>query len=134
MRRLCQTLNDLYRRLAPLHELDFDPAGFDWIDCHDADQSILAFERRARDGTCIVVALNFTPVVRANYRLGLPLSGFWREILNTDSRFYGGSDCGNGGGLTAEPIAWMGRTCSCTLTLPPLAGILLAPGNQCQAS
>jgi len=132
MQRLCRALNDLYRRLAPLHELDFDPAGFEWIDCHDADQSILSFERRARDGTPLVVALNFTPVVRTNYRLGLPRHGFWREILNTDSRFYGGSDCGNGGGVSAEPVAWMGRPYSSTLTLPPLAGILLVPGNQGQ--
>ncbi len=127
MQALCRALNEAYRQLPALHDLDFDPAGFDWIDCHDADQSVLAFERRARDGRCIVVALNFTPMVRTGYRIGLPLGGAWREILNTDSSFFGGSDCGNGGSVQAEPVSWMGRAFSAAITLPPLAGILLAP-------
>jgi 1,4-alpha-glucan branching enzyme len=110
-----------------LHDLDFDPAGFSWIDCHDADQSVLAFERRSRDGRAMVAALNFTPVVRADYRIGLPLGGAWAEVINSDSRFYGGSDIGNQGTVHATAVAWMGRSHSAALTLPPLAGILLGP-------
>lgn len=124
---LWRALNSVYRSRPELHDLDFDAAGFAWIDCHDADQSILAFERRSRDGRVVVVALNFTPVVRTNYRIGVPLGGSWTEILNTDSRYYGGSDLGNQGTVSAEPVAWMGRAHSVAITLPPLAGILLAP-------
>jgi 1,4-alpha-glucan branching enzyme len=124
---LCRALNELYRSRPELHELDFDSAGFAWIDCHDADQSVLAFERRARDGRVVVAALNFTPVVRSNYRIGLPHGGPWEELVNSDSHFYGGSDVGNQGAAHAEPIAWMGRPHSAAVTLPPLAGILLAP-------
>ena len=124
---LCRVLNEIYRSRAELHELDFDSSGFSWIDCHDADQSVLAFERRARDGRGVVVALNFTPIVRSNYRIGLPQGGAWIEIVNTDSHFYGGSDVGNQGTVHAEPIAWMGRAHSAAVILPPLAGILLSP-------
>jgi 1,4-alpha-glucan branching enzyme len=127
LQALQRALNALYRDRPALHELDFDPAGFAWIDCHDSDQSILAFERRARDGSTMVAALNFTPVVRTDYRIGLPRGGAWAEILNTDSRHYGGSDCGNGGRVDAEPIPWMGRAFSAAVTLPPLAGLLLEP-------
>jgi 1,4-alpha-glucan branching enzyme len=127
LQALCRALNAIYRLRPELHDLDFDPAGFSWIDCHDADQSVLAFERRSRDGRAVVAALNFTPVVRADYRIGLPLGGAWAEIINSDSRFYGGSDIGNQGTVHATAVAWMGRSHSAALTLPPLAGILLAP-------
>jgi len=127
LQALYRALNQLYRTHPELHELDFHPSGFDWIDCHDADQSVLAFERKARDGRVIIAALNFTPMVRSDYRIGLPRSGAWREILNSDSRFYGGSDCGNKGTVAAEPVAWMGRAHSATVRLPPLAAIFLAP-------
>jgi len=124
---LYRALNHLYRTRPELHELDFEPAGFDWIDCHDADQSVLAFERRARDGRVIVVVLNFTPVARSAYRIGLPRGGDWTEILNSDSQFFGGGDRGNQGTVHAEPVAWMGRTHSAAVTLPPLAAVFLAP-------
>jgi 1,4-alpha-glucan branching enzyme len=120
-------LNRLYRDLPALHELDFDPAGFQWIDCHDADHSVLCFLRRASDGGCVVVALNFTPVPREGYRIGVPFMGVYRELFNSDSRFYRGSDIGNGAGVHAERLEWMGFPCSLVLTLPPLAAIVLRP-------
>jgi 1,4-alpha-glucan branching enzyme len=127
VQRLVRDLNRIYRDRPALHELDFEQAGFAWTDCHDADHSVLVFQRYARDGSFVVVALNFTPVPRKNYRIGLPRSGIYREIINSDSRFYGGSDLGNGGGVQAESSAHMGLAWSAVLTLPPLAGIALAP-------
>jgi 1,4-alpha-glucan branching enzyme len=132
---MVKTLNSLYRRLPPLHDLDFSGAGFEWIDCHDAQQSVLCFERRARSGECVVVALNFTPAPRLGYRVGLPHRGSWREIFNSDSRFFGGSDCGNSGLIEACDLPWMGRSYSASMTLPPLAAIILqadARGIQAQ--
>ena len=118
-------LNHLYRDLPPLHELDFYSEGFAWIDCHDADQSILAFQRRDKQGRAVMVALNFTPVPREGYRLGAPAAGFWREIFNSDSAFYGGGNLGNGAGLMTEEQPWMGYPQSLVITLPPLAGVVL---------
>lgn len=122
---LVRDLNRLVRDHPPLHRFDFEAAGFAWIDCHDAAQSVLLFERRDGDDV-LVIALNFTPVVRHGYRIGLPRAGRYVEILNSDSRFYGGSDVGNGE-LVAEPVAWMERDHSAVVTLPPLAAIVLAP-------
>ncbi|MEW5768867.1 MAG: 1,4-alpha-glucan branching protein GlgB [Pseudomonadota bacterium] len=119
-------LNHLYRDLPALHELDFDAAGFQWVDCHDADQSILVFLRRDKHGRAVIIALNFTPVPRDGYRIGCPAPGFWREIFNSDSGFYGGGNLGNGAGLMSEEQAWMGFGQSLVLTLPPLAGVILA--------
>ncbi len=119
-------LNRLYRDHPALHELDFDGEGFSWVDCHDADQSVLVFLRRDRKGRCVLIALNFTPVPRQGYRIGCPAPGFWREIFNSDSAFYGGSNTGNGAGLMSERQPWMGYDQSLVLTLPPLAGVILA--------
>ena len=110
-----------------MHELDFTPEGFRWIDCHNADQSTLSFVRRAQDGSFVVVALNFTPVPRHQYRIGLPTAGHYREIFNSDSAYYSGSNMGNGS-VQAEMLPWMGFGCSAAITLPPLAGIFLQPG------
>lgn len=122
---LCRDLNRLYRDLPALHELDFSSQGFSWIDCHDAEQSVLSYLRRARDGASVVVVLNLTPVPRHGYRIGVPQVGYYREVLNSDSIYYGGSNVGNGGGLAAEEQPWMGYQYSLALTLPPLAGIIL---------
>jgi 1,4-alpha-glucan branching enzyme len=127
VQQLCRDLNRLYRGTPALHELDFESRGFDWIDCHDADQSTLSFLRLARDGSFVVVVLNFTPVPRPNYRIGVPRGGHYREIFNSDSSYYAGSDLGNGPGIDATPEAWMGRAYSLRLTLPPLAAIILQP-------
>jgi len=124
---LVRDLNHLYRDVAALHELDFSDAGFQWIDCHDADQSVISWLRRGRDGKHVVAALNFTPVPRQNYRLGVPHGGHYIERLNSDSAHYGGSDLGNGGGVTAQAMPWMGQPYSITLTVPPLAALVLLP-------
>jgi 1,4-alpha-glucan branching enzyme len=121
-------LNRLYRRCPALHQLDCDPQGFEWIEAGDADHSVFVFLRRGHDGTDpVVVACNMTPVVRADYRVGVPFGGRWREILNSDSEIYGGSNVGNGGHLNAEDQSWHGRPASLRLTLPPLATVILEP-------
>jgi 1,4-alpha-glucan branching enzyme len=127
---LARDLNRLIGERPALHELDFEPAGFSWIDCHDADQSVVSFIRWARDGSYVLVALNFTPVPRHNYRIGVPDSGRYREILNSDSSFYGGSDVGNGAGLEASPGRWMDQPACLALTLPPLGGVMLTRAGE----
>jgi 1,4-alpha-glucan branching enzyme len=125
--RCFRDLQRLYVAEPALYELDFAPEGFAWIDCHDSENSVLAFVRRARDGALLVIVLNFTPVPRAGYRIGAPRAGPWREVLNTDSAYYGGSDTGNGGVAFATPEPWMGEPASLVLTLPPLGALILAP-------
>jgi len=123
-------LNWLYRNGPALHEIDFEPAGFAWIDCNDSQSSVLSFIRRGRStGDIILIVCNFTPVPRLNYKVGAPRGGFWQEILNSDAEEYGGSGHGNLGGVEAAPIAVHGRPFSLTLTLPPLAAVFL----KCEA-
>jgi 1,4-alpha-glucan branching enzyme len=117
-------LNRLYRETGALHELDFDPAGFEWISCDDADQSVLSYIRRSSTSSVLVV-LNFTPVPRDNYRIGVDSPGTYTELFNSDSALYGGSNVGNDGISVASDHPWMGRDYSLTLSLPPLAGIIL---------
>jgi 1,4-alpha-glucan branching enzyme len=124
IRALVAELSRLYRRLPALHGWDFDARGFDWIDCHDAPHSVISFLRRYHEQQLAVV-LNGTPVPRHGYRLGLPGPGHWRERLNTDSHWYGGSDLGNGGAVVVETVPWQGQPCSAVLTLPPLGALLL---------
>jgi 1,4-alpha-glucan branching enzyme len=112
-----------------LHDQDFSEQGFAWIDCHDSEQSILSYRRIARDGSQLLILLNFTPVSRTAYRIGVPQSGAYSEIFNSDSAYYGGSNSGNGAGLITDDTAWMGYPASLTLTVPPLAGIILARSN-----
>ncbi len=119
-------LNRLYRSHAALHRFDFEASGFEWIDCNDASQSVLSFVRRSGE-EFLVVVLNFTPVPRSGYRVGVPQAGGYRELFNSDSEFYGGSNLGNGGGLLADDVPWMGRAASLVLTLPPLGAIILKP-------
>lgn len=115
-------LNRLHLQEPALHELDFEWAGFEWIEANDGANSVIAFQRRARNqDNAIVVVCNFTPVVRDDYRVGVPRSGYYREILNTDSGYYWGSGAGNSGGVNAEPIPWNGKPWSISLRLPPLA-------------
>jgi 1,4-alpha-glucan branching enzyme len=116
-------LNRLYRDEPALHELDCEPAGFHWLDADDAERSVLAYERIARDGTRIVVGLNFTPVPRLNYKLGVPQLATWRELLNTDAVALGGSGQGNFGGVEAMPVRAHGRAFSLNVTLPPLGAV-----------
>jgi len=118
-------LNHLYRTIPALHEQDHDPAGFRWVSVDDAERSVLAYERIARDGSSVIAALNFTPVPRHNYRLGVPTAGTWTEILNTDATAFGGSGQGNLGGVATTPVRAHGRELSINVTLPPLGAIFL---------
>jgi 1,4-alpha-glucan branching enzyme len=130
LRRLVADLNRLYRTEPPLHQVDFESAGFAWIDCNDWEQSIVSFVRRGRDlGDFVVVVCNFTPVPRYGYRVGVPDGGYYRELLNTDAALYGGSNVGNGGGAWAEPTPWQGQPWSLALTLPPLATLIMRPAR-----
>jgi len=123
---LLSQLNRAKRESPALHELDFDAAGFDWIDANDSEQSTLAFLRHAPDRSRSVAAVfNFTPVPRHNYRVGVSGDGFWEELVNTDAREFGGSGQGNLGGVEAAPVGAHGRPYSLNLTLPPLGALLL---------
>ena len=122
---LVRDANRLYREIPALHQLDFSHEGFAWVDCDNADQSVLIFRRMARDGSYVLVLLNFTPVPRPSYRVGVPHKGSYREIFNSDSHYYGGSNMGNGFGLYSGDVPWHGEQQSIEVTLPPLAGIVL---------
>jgi len=126
--RWLEDLNRLYRDEPALHALDCSPDGFEWIDANDADHSVFSYLRKGKaSGETVLAVFNFTPVVREGYRVGVPAGGFWAEILNSDSARYGGSNCGNLGGVEAAPVALHGRPCSLSLTLPPLGMLLLKP-------
>jgi len=124
LQRWVQDLNQLYRNEPALHKQDFDSAGFEWIDCNDALQSTLSMMRKAYStDDVVVVVLNFTPVPRHDYRVGVPINGFWRETLNSDAQDYGGSGQGSLGGVEASPVSFHGYPYSLNLTLPPLAAV-----------
>jgi 1,4-alpha-glucan branching enzyme len=123
VRRLVQHLNYTYKNEPALWDQDDSYEGFDWIDFHDADNSVVAFLRKSRSGEMIAFVVNATPLVHYNYRLGVPESGFYREIINTDSETYGGSNVGNYGGARSENIPWMAREHSVVIQLPPLAAV-----------
>ncbi|MBI3938661.1 MAG: 1,4-alpha-glucan branching protein GlgB [Betaproteobacteria bacterium] len=128
VRKWVGDLNRLYRREPALHERDFSAVGFEWVNCHDWEQSVIAFLRRGRSpDDVLLVVCNFTPVVRANYRVGVPRGGTWRELLNGDAHHYGGRGHGNLGGVEAAPLPCDGRQHSLVLTLPPLAALFLKP-------
>ena len=127
VQRLVKDLNRLYHSSPALYRYEFEWQGFEWIDCNDSDQSVLSFVRRDGDESFVTI-VNFTPVPRHGYRIGVPAPGGYREILNSDSALYAGSNLGNGDSvLVADEIPWMGRPHSLALTLPPLAGIILRP-------
>jgi 1,4-alpha-glucan branching enzyme len=130
VQRLVADLNRVYRGERALYEVDFEAAGFEWMDCHDSEQSVLSFVRRARDPLDIVLCVcNFTPVPRVGYRVGVPVAGFYTEVLNTDGAVYGGSNLGNAGGVMSEPRPWHGQPHSVVLTLPPLGTLWLHPSR-----
>jgi len=125
LKRWVRDLNILYRGERALHELEFEFGGFEWVDCTDFQRSIISFLRRGRNPEHqLLFACNFTPVVRQNYRVGVPQDGFWREVLNSDAPIYGGSGQGNFGGLTATPQPIHGRPFSLNATLPPLGVVV----------
>jgi 1,4-alpha-glucan branching enzyme len=126
LRRFVQDLNALHQAEPALHECDFDPGGFRWIDCNDNENSVLSMARFARDRRdCIVMALNFTPVPRPEYRIGVPEPGWYVELLNSDSHVYGGSNVGNTGGVASEPVPAHGFEHSLRLMVPPLGALFL---------
>jgi 1,4-alpha-glucan branching enzyme len=126
VRRLVRDLNGVYREDPALHQVDYEAQGFQWIDCNDNENSVISLIRRARDPQNAVVAVfNWTPVVRSGYRMGVPDAGIYREVVNTDADIYGGSNVGNAGQLQSEAIPAHGFPQSVSLTLPPLAGLIL---------
>jgi 1,4-alpha-glucan branching enzyme len=131
LKRWVRDLNTLYRGLPSLYEFDSNPAGFEWVDCKDSQRSVISFLRSGRsaeDQTLFVC--NFTPVVRENYRIGVPLEGSWREVLNSDATLYGGSGQGNFGGLSTIPLPIHGRAFTLNMRLPPLGVVAFQPDSH----
>jgi 1,4-alpha-glucan branching enzyme len=130
MQEYVRALNRLYATQPALYEVDFSWEGFQWVDFHDVDNSIVTFLRRAKNPhDFVLVASNFTPVPREGYRIGVPREGFYRELLNSDSMYFGGSNMGNGRGVPSEPEPWQGHPHSIVITVPPLAVVFLKPDN-----
>ena len=121
LQRFVADLNGFYRSQSALWQNDFDLSGFEWIDMQDSAQSVLSFLRKSKDGETLLIVCNFTPIVRHNYRLGVPQDGEWQEVLNSDAAIYGGSNTGNFGCVYAENWSTHGREFSVNITLPPLA-------------
>ncbi len=128
LKRWVRDLNTLYRGESLLHTMDFNSAGFEWVDCKDFQRSIISFLRRGQNpNDQLLFVCNFTPVVRQNYRVGVPREGYWKEILNSDAPLYGGSGQGNFGGLSTVPLPIHGRPFSLNMTLPPLGIVIFRP-------
>jgi 1,4-alpha-glucan branching enzyme len=122
LQELVRALNTLYRSHPAIYQVDFNHTGFEWVDFHDVDSSIIAFLRRAKDPEdFLLFCCNFTPVPRMNYRFGVPAEGFYEEVLNTDSEAFGGTNLGNYGGAASLTRPCHGRDHSISVTLPPLA-------------
>ena len=129
IKQLVSDLNQLYTQQTALHKYDFDHQGFEWLDCNDIDQSVLSYIRKS-DNETIISILNFTPVIREAYRIGVPEAGEYEVLLNSDSSFYSGSNAGGALSVTADNISWMNRPASVQLTLPPLAGLILKKNHE----
>jgi 1,4-alpha-glucan branching enzyme len=136
VRRWVEDLNKAYRDIPALHELDMSPDGFEWIDCCDTEGSVVTLMRksRKRPDEVVVIAMNFTPLPRHNYQIGIPRPGHWREALNSDASIYGGSGQGNMGGVDAAPIPLHGRRWSANVTLPPLGAVFLVSTPESPAT
>ena len=127
LKQFVADLNRAYAAEPALHQLDFDARGFEWIDCNDNENSVVSFLRRGKSGELIVAIINFTPVPRDGYRIGVPAAGAYDELINSDSHAYGGSNLGNAGVVFSEPLASHGHEQSLRLNLPPLGFLLLKP-------
>ena len=128
VQRLVRDLNAAYRELPALHRLDASPEGFRWVVGGDRDQSVFAWLRLGGEGDApVLVVCNLTPVPREDYRIGVPCGGVWQEVLNTDAESYGGTNKGNGGAVASQPVPTHGFADSLSLTLPPLATLILSP-------
>ncbi len=131
IQRWVQDLNRAYQNVPALHQVDFDPEGFRWVDCNDVEKSVISFLRTGRSGNdMVLVVCNFTPMPRHDYRIGVPVPGTWKEILNSDAHEYGGGGIGNLGGRDSQPIPYHGYEDSLSLTLPPLGIITLRRPNS----
>ena len=130
LQRLVSDLNRLIRREPALHQVDFEPSGFEWVDCHNWEESVLVYLRKARDPRdYLVVACNFTPVPRQRHRIGVPEPGGFVEVFNSDSQYYGGSNVGNGAGVLSTDLPWHGRPYSFECALPPLGISVFKPAR-----
>jgi len=127
LQQLVRDLNRLYAAHPQLWELDSDPAGFEWIDANDSTHNTFSYLRKDKSGHPLAIVVNFAAVPQDNYRIGLPHSGRWREVLNTDAELYGGSGVGNLGAVVAEDVPWHGRPASAELRVPPLGSVWLVP-------
>lgn len=123
LHHMMKTLNHLYKNEKPLWEVDHHSSGFEWIWCDDADSSVVSFVRRCSQGETVLCVFNFTPVARSDYRIGVPEAGVWQEVFNSDSDLWGGSNVGNYGNVSTEPIAWQNQSQSMILQLPPLGAL-----------
>jgi len=123
-----QDLNRVYSGERALYECDFEGTGFQWVDCNDSDNSVVSFVRRSHDGSEMVMAiLNFTPVARDGYRIGVPVAGAYVELINSDADCYGGANLGNYGGVETQDVPWHNQPQSAEVTLPPLGVLYLLP-------
>jgi 1,4-alpha-glucan branching enzyme len=130
LQTMVKEINWLYRREPAMYEVDDSFAGFEWIDFRDSEASVISFVRFAKDrADFLVFACNFTPVPRHGYRIGVPSAGVYQEVFNTDAAMFGGSNMGNGGAVTAEPVASHGRPASVRIVLPPLAMVVFKPAR-----
>ena len=117
-----KTLLNLYKNEPAFYEVDFDYNGFEWIDFQDMDNCVISFIRYAKDrNNFLVFVYNFTPVPRTEYRIGVPAGGYYKELLNSDSESFGGSNMGNSGGIMADALPWQGKDYSIKLDIPPLS-------------
>jgi 1,4-alpha-glucan branching enzyme len=131
LKRLVRDLNTLYRGEPAMHQVDVDQSGFEWIDCNDTQRSAVSFLRHGRNRSdTLLFVCNFTPVTRPNYRIGVPVAGFWKERLNTDAVLYGGSGQGNMGGVESNPLPVHGRPHSLSITLAPLGVVVFQQPAQ----
>jgi 1,4-alpha-glucan branching enzyme len=130
VQQLVRDLNRVYRAEPALYELDADPAGFRWVELHDADANVLAFARFPRSGRPLVCVCNLSGAPRPGYRVAFPFAGDWLEVLNTDAAVYGGSGVGNLGRVVVDETPWHDQPCSGELTLPPLGVIWLVPAGR----
>ena len=128
VQRLMENLNQLYQLEPALWQSDYDPEGFFWVDCSDHESGVLSFVRQTKDRSrCVLVVLNMTPIPRSKYRIGLPQSGQWQEVLNSDAAVYGGSNMGNLGGVTADNYKVHNQPFSARFVLPPLSVAVFRP-------
>ncbi|MDQ3420523.1 MAG: alpha amylase C-terminal domain-containing protein, partial [Acidobacteriota bacterium] len=127
LKQFVADLNAAYCAEPALHQRDFDGHGFEWIDANDSENSVISFLRRGKGGETVIAVINFTPVPREGYRIGVPSAGSYQELVNSDSHVYGGSNLGNQGMTATEPLASHGHEQSLRLNLPPLGFLLLKP-------